>query len=95
MSFWTTLEADLNKGLEVASVIVGAFAPSWSGVLTDIAEVLGDVETVFGTSATSPTPTEAEAKTPTVNLSQIVQSATTVSVLKQHAAVQKAKTAAS
>ncbi len=79
VSFWSTLEADVNKGLEVAAVLVGTFLPSEGTLLTDIAEVIGDIETVFAKPA---------SQAPPATVSSAVQAATTLSTIKQ-AALQK------
>jgi hypothetical protein len=77
MSFWSTLEADVNKGLEVAAGVVGVFAPQYGPLLTDIAEVISDIETVFAKPVTS---------VPEAAVSAAVQSVAHVSAIKQAAA---------
>jgi hypothetical protein len=81
MSFWSTLEADVNKGLEVAAVLVGSFLPSEGTLLTDIAEVIADIESVFAKPA---------SQAPAATVSAAVQSATTLSAIKQAAVAKKA-----
>lgn len=95
MSFWSSLEADINKGLEVAGILVGSFVPQYSNILEDIATVVGDIEEVFGSAPVSAANTAvstvpaAQVIKPTIpqeKVSQLVQAATTMSVIKQHAA---------
>jgi hypothetical protein len=77
MSFWTSLEADVTKGLEVASVVVGVFLPNEATLLQDIAESWLAIEQIFD----KPTSQVAQA-----TVSPVTQAAVTVSTLKQAAA---------
>jgi len=77
MSFWSTLEADVNKGLEVASVVIGAFIPSASGILTDIATAVEALETAFA---------KPVSEIPAATVSAVTQAATTLNAVKQAAA---------
>jgi flagellar biosynthesis/type III secretory pathway protein FliH len=77
MSFWTTLEADVNKGLEVASVIVGAFLPQESVLLQDILQSVLAIEQIFGKPISQVSPTA---------VSGITQAAVTMSSIRQASA---------
>jgi hypothetical protein len=74
MSFWATFEADVNKGLELAAEIIGTFLPVDSTLLTDIAESVAAIETIFAKPSSAVTPSTVSA---------IVQSATVMSVVNQ------------
>ena len=85
MSFWATLEADINKGLETAAVVIGVFEPSLEPLLTEIATIVGDVETIFGKPASQIEPSTVSAA---------VQAGVAAHVVKQKAAIVTATTAA-
>lgn len=78
MSFWTTLENDINKGLETAAVVIGVFEPSLEPLLTEIATIVGDVETIFGKPAAQIEPSTVSAA---------VQAGVAAHVVKQKAAI--------
>jgi hypothetical protein len=77
MSFWSTLESDVNKGLETAAVVVGTFLPQYGSLLQDIAIAVQDIETVFARPISS---------VPEATVSAVTQAVTTVNVIKQAAA---------
>jgi hypothetical protein len=79
MSFWTTIEADVTKGLEIAGAIVGIVpqASFLGPILEEIAEIFSAVETVTGVPASS---------LPAAVSSQLVQSAAMAATIKSAAA---------
>jgi hypothetical protein len=80
MSFWSSLEADVNKGLEVAAVVIGTFLPADSVLLEDIAEAVSDIENIFA---------KPVAQVPAATVSSVTQAATTMSAIKQASAAKK------
>jgi hypothetical protein len=54
MSFWTTFENDINKGLEVAGITVGTFVPKYSNLFMEIAQSFAAIEQIFQKPVTDP-----------------------------------------
>jgi hypothetical protein len=79
MSFWSTLEADVTKGLEIAGAVVGVIpeASFLGPVLTEIATVIAAIEAATGTSV---------AKLPAAQVSSFTQAAAATAAVKQAAA---------
>jgi hypothetical protein len=81
MSFWASLEADVNKGLEIAAVVIGTFLPAEGPLLMEIAQAVANVEAIFATPL---------ATVPAATISAVTQSAVLTSALKQAAAAKAA-----
>jgi dsDNA-binding SOS-regulon protein len=81
MSVWSTIEADVTKGLEVAAVVTGVFEPSEVTLIEDIAEAWGDVVSIF---------TKPVSQVPPATVSSVTQAAVTMSAVKQAAAAKDA-----
>ena len=90
MSFLSVLKNignDIEAGILLAAPIVGDFVPQYSPILTEIAEIIADLEgpsaagvaSALATGAAGPVPTDAA-------MSQIVRAIAATSTISQHKA---------
>lgn len=89
MSFFSilsTIEKDINAGIEFAAPIIGTFFPTLGPILTEIGDVVSTIEGVIDVATGGQVaPNTVGPKPPAIDLSALVQNIAYAQAVRQHA----------